>query len=196
MLTCTRLYNLLNDSSTWTSYTRGGSSDSIESEVTICTKIHTFDHLVFGLWHDVAPVDQDASPSLRAPLVEAVATGVLPASAPHGTPAPGAKIDHSCSRCAKYDGREVLKSLFVFDQVPYHPKWGREGFSWNYTYPDGRRTLKICIKPFQGVLGYTSVSDLPSLFINCITVDGKQLKGDLYDLFNRLVNGKEKKTVV
>ncbi|KAJ3116424.1 hypothetical protein HDU96_009681 [Phlyctochytrium bullatum] len=270
MLTNKRFYSLLNNPASWTDYTRGGSSDVIESEVTICTKIHTFDHLVFGLWHDVTAdhtqsLDQDAAPILPPPtssrramtrslsspsvlckpephiyfehmtfneqydflggislgmtpgglisseffdhretlpcyreaLAEAVAQGVLPPSAPHGTPPPGSKIDHSCPRCARYDGREVLKSLFVFDQVPYHPKWGREGFSWMYAYPDGRRKLKVSIKPFQGALGYTSVSDLPSLFINCITVDGRSLsKGGLYDLFNRLVNGKEKRTVV
>ncbi|KAJ3098343.1 hypothetical protein HDU97_004118 [Phlyctochytrium planicorne] len=262
MLTCKRLNAILDNPSSWMDYTRGGSMDVIESEVTICTKIHTFDHLVFGLWHEVEqPLDQDGNPTVPPPtsskramkralsspnlgpsnepqiyfehltfseqydflggislgmapggyisseffdhretlpcyreaLAEAVAQGLLPPSAPHGDPPPGSKIDHSCDRCAKYDGREVLKSLFVFDQVPYHPRWGKEGFSWSYTYPDGRRRLKICIKPFQGTLGYTSVRDLPSLFINCITVDGKQLKSSEYDLFNRLVNGKEKK---
>ncbi|KAJ3316551.1 hypothetical protein HDU76_001714, partial [Blyttiomyces sp. JEL0837] len=51
MKTNRRFKAILNDPSAWHDYTRGGSSDIVESEVTICTKIHTFDHLVFGLWN-------------------------------------------------------------------------------------------------------------------------------------------------
>ncbi|KAI9362073.1 hypothetical protein DFJ73DRAFT_813276 [Zopfochytrium polystomum] len=250
MRTCRRFETLLSDPAAWYDYTRNGSSDIVESEVTICTKIHTFDHLVFGLWenpeihsqeeypHDGTqelpckdvPVAAEPSvffehmtfseqydflggvnlsmtrggltsseffdhretlPCYKNALRAAVASGALPPSAPHGDPPAGAKIDHSCQECARYDRRKVLKSIFVFDQVPYHPRWGREGFTWAFDYPDGRRRLRIKIKPFQGVLGYCSVRDLPSVFVNCVSVNGQQLKGDEYDLFQRLVNGKE-----
>jgi hypothetical protein len=260
MKTCNRLHSLLSDPAAWYDYTRNGSTDLIESEVTICTKIHTFDHLVFGLWNQsdeeeyqeesASPAAESSSeryeqkpktvvrkyasdpsiyfehltfseqydflggvslsmtpgglinseffdhretlPCYKLALKNAVANGSLPPSAPHGEPPAGAKIDHSCEECERYDQRRVLKSIFVFDQVPHHPRWGREGFSWCYEYPDGRRSLRIKIKPFQGVLGYCSVRDLPSVFVNCVTVNGRQLKGDEYDLFQRLVNGREK----
>ncbi|KAJ3003508.1 UNVERIFIED_CONTAM: hypothetical protein HDU68_005669, partial [Siphonaria sp. JEL0065] len=46
-----RLQDLLLDPRSWHDYSLpGASDDKVESEVTICTKIHTFDHLVFGLW--------------------------------------------------------------------------------------------------------------------------------------------------
>ncbi|KAJ3192697.1 hypothetical protein HK101_006119 [Irineochytrium annulatum] len=276
MRCCRRLNHLLDDPASWIDYNTAdpGSlashADLIESEVTIQTKIHTYDHLVFGLWHDVeneggggaAATDKDGAPvskipralsddciargstrrsstetrkeprvyfehmafsdsydylggvslhlarggqlnsaffdhretlpCYRAALDAAVASGQLAPSAPHGGPPAGAKVDHTCGECAGYDGREVLKSLFVFEQVPSNPRWGREGFSWSYDYPDGRRRLRVAIVPYQGQLGYTSVRDLPTLFLNhAVTVNGRKLTGSGLEMFQRLVNGKE-----
>ncbi|KAJ3241262.1 hypothetical protein HDU81_001247 [Chytriomyces hyalinus] len=60
-IAATRLMNshehlcaMLNTPAAWHAYTHDArsSSDLVESHVQICTKIHTFDHLVFGTWNN------------------------------------------------------------------------------------------------------------------------------------------------
>ncbi|KAJ3124894.1 B9 domain-containing protein 2 [Physocladia obscura] len=236
-----RLARLLLDPRSWHAYTAvaASSADVIEAQVTICTKIHTFDHLVFGLWAgatrgcgEVKDAEQhgeeeeeevyfehftfneqydflggvqmavtragavrsaffehrETLPCYRRALVAAVNAGALPATAPHGDPPSGAKIDHDCTECRAYARRKVLKSLFVFDQVPYSPKWGRDGFSWAYDYQDGRRRVKVQIKPFDGgVTGYSSLQDLPSVFVKKVNINGVELKGEHWTLFQSVV---------
>ncbi|TPX74815.1 hypothetical protein CcCBS67573_g03925 [Chytriomyces confervae] len=48
------LHALLNTPAAWHAYKHDAhsSSDVVESHVQICTKIHTFDHLVFGTWNN------------------------------------------------------------------------------------------------------------------------------------------------
>ncbi|KAI9338791.1 hypothetical protein BDR26DRAFT_862779, partial [Obelidium mucronatum] len=208
-----RFNDLLMDPRSWNDYSNAGASDDmIESEITICTKIHTFDHLVFGLWDSPPPTASttttlSSEPSVyfehmtfseqydflggvnmtltrtgriqseffehretlacyKRALITAVEQGILPGTAPSGEPPAGAKIDHSCEECERYDYRRVLKSIFVFDEVPYNPRWGKEGFCWRYQYKDGRRSVKVMIKPYEGAVGYgAGVKDLPSLWI-------------------------------
>ncbi|KAJ3232458.1 hypothetical protein HDU81_002968 [Chytriomyces hyalinus] len=221
-----RFQTILDNPAAWHAYTHdaSSSSDVIESQVHICTKIHTFDHLVFGTWDN----DNHSEPSVyfehltfsenfdflggvevglsrsgqitsgffehretlacyKKALIEAVQIGTLPPSAPHGGPPPGAKIDHSCHECERYNQRSVLKSIFVFDQVPSHPRWGKDGFSWVYSYPDGRRRLRVSITPFQGATGYTNVQDLPSVYVKKVNVNGVELEGEDWEMFQRLV---------
>ncbi|KAJ3236544.1 hypothetical protein HDU78_004548 [Chytriomyces hyalinus] len=221
-----RFQTILDNPAAWHAYTHdaSSSSDVIESQVHICTKIHTFDHLVFGTWDN----DRHSEPSVyfehltfredfdflggvevglsrsgqitsgffehretlacyKNALIEAVQVGTLPPSAPHGGPPPGAKIDHSCHECERYNQRSVLKSIFVFDQVPSHPRWGKDGFSWVYSYPDGRRRLRVSITPFQGATGYTNIQDLPSVYVKKVNVNGVELEGKDWEMFQRLV---------
>ncbi|KAJ3295612.1 hypothetical protein HDU79_008801 [Rhizoclosmatium sp. JEL0117] len=225
MKTCSRFETLLDDPRSWSDYSLAGSSDDlVESEVTVCTKLHTFDHLVFGLWDSIdgetsvyfehftfneqydylGGVNMGVSrtgvvrseffehketlPCYQRALVDAVAAGVLPGTAPHGDPPAGAKIDHQCVECSRYDQRRVLKSIFVFDEVPYNPRWGKEGFSWVYAYPDGRRRVKIRVTPYEGVVGYNGGGrDLPSVWIKKVNVNGKVLEQEEWELWQRLV---------
>ncbi|KAI8611818.1 hypothetical protein BC830DRAFT_1139543 [Chytriomyces sp. MP71] len=230
MRTCTRLRDILEAPEAWYEYTARAdcSSDILETHITITTQIHTFDHLVFGLWdtgdgggdpsvffeHNAFSEEFDFLGGVavsmsragavrseffehreglrcyRAALETAVVSGALPPSAPFGGPPVGARIDHSCAECTRYDARRILKSIFVFDQLPTNPRWGREGFSWTYDYPDGRRRLTIRIAPFQGALGYTSVRDLPSVYVQKVNLNGEPMEGEEWDQFQRLVQRK------
>ncbi|KAJ1536564.1 hypothetical protein HK405_015153 [Cladochytrium tenue] len=287
-----RLYNLLMDPASWHDYARPGSSVSaerIESVVTICSKVHSFDHLVFGLW-PAAPETEDGGdgstaatetednadparrlsstpsavaaaagtdprvyfehlafneqydflggvalhmsavghvsadffphreslPCYQRALRAAVAAGTLPPSAPDGEPPAGARIPHACPDCADYDRRRPLKSIFVLDELAHHrdatatavaaatsPRpstpaaasstpvsaTGRHAaLDWTYDYPCGRRRIRVRVRPFHGALGYCSIKDLPSVFVNRLCVGGRPLSPDQYHLFLRLVN--------
>ncbi|KAJ3378125.1 hypothetical protein HDU84_007913 [Entophlyctis sp. JEL0112] len=241
-----RFARLLSDPRSWHSYTAdpSSSSDVVEAHVTVTSKIHTFDHLVFGLWHQEQQTaaskndtdrireahgdDQhvyvehftfseaydflggvelglsragavvtrffdhrETLPCYKRALVTAVADGVLPPTAPSGEPPAGAKIDHACRDCAAYSRRTVLKSVFVFDEVPYNPRWGRDGFSWTYEFPDNRRRLRVGIKPYEGSIGYSNVRDLPGVFVSRVLVNGVELVGEEWALFQRVVQRKD-----
>ncbi|KAI8835401.1 hypothetical protein BJ741DRAFT_607885 [Chytriomyces cf. hyalinus JEL632] len=226
------LHALLNTPAAWHAYMHDAhsSSDIVESHVQICTKIHTFDHLVFGTWNNgnsepsvyfehftfneafdfLGGVEMGVSRSgmttsacfehrealacYQKALMEAVRAGALPPSAPHGGPPPGAKIDHSCNNCGRYNARHVLKSIFVFDQAPHHPRWSKDGFSWVHSYPDRRRSLRVSITPFHGAAGHTSIQDLPTVHVNKVNINGVDLVGEEWETFQRLVQRRAKST--
>lgn len=246
MHSCRRLRSLLNHPSAWHDYKSGKTClETVESTVTICTKLNTYDHLLFGSWAPSSSnSDSDSKhkssgpamveggenmesaiwfehltfseqydylggvalrmgrcggltseffehketlPCYQEALVEAVALGLLPPSAPNGGPAPGAKINHECPACCSYSNRSIIKDIFVFDQVSSTPRWAVDGFSWRHAYPDGLRAVTIRIQPFQKVLGYVSARDLPTVFVNSVSVGGFLLRGELYAMFQRLV---------
>ncbi|KAJ3216132.1 hypothetical protein HK099_006004 [Clydaea vesicula] len=71
--TCKKLFELLNNRRSWYSYTRSrilkqksmeilSSVDEIVNTVTIVTKIHTFDHLIFGEWKK--SLDSEENPTI------------------------------------------------------------------------------------------------------------------------------------
>ncbi|KAJ3076296.1 hypothetical protein HDU98_004595 [Podochytrium sp. JEL0797] len=239
MQVSTRFQDILMDPRSWNTYTDPSAcSDILESEITICTKLHTFDHLVFGLWNQpptasfsssqTTLVGDDLEPSLyfehftfseqydflggvnvslgktgllasqffehkeslpcyKRALVAAVVEGHIPGTAPTGDPPAGAKINHSCAECSHFNDRVVKRSIFVFDEVASHPRWGRDGFSWRFVYPDGRRVVKVLVKTFEGVVGYHNREELPSLLVKKVKVNGIELVQGEWELFQRLV---------
>ncbi|KAJ3083794.1 hypothetical protein HK102_000905 [Quaeritorhiza haematococci] len=137
-------------------------------------------------------------------------------STPSSSITGGVRIDHSCPSCRHYDNRQVSKSIFVFNEVPFHPRWGREGFSWTYNFPDGNRRVTIRVKPFQSSMLSASSSPvhtatgggsssnggeqgtgglnlmhlqgtLPWVMVNAVKINGRRLTPSQYQLFRRLV---------
>lgn len=101
----------------------------------------------------------------------------------------GVRISHSCSSCLRYDQKIPTKSIFVYNEVPYQPKWHKMGFEYTYEFADRRRKCIFQVKPFQGVLGYAGAADLPWVTLNKVVVGGRGLTSVQFELFRRLVNG-------
>ncbi|KAI9094074.1 hypothetical protein DFS34DRAFT_583135 [Phlyctochytrium arcticum] len=146
---------------------------------------------------------RDTLPCYQNDLKERVRTGQIPPSIPPVTPVMtsissptsahipiprGAKIEHSCSECAHFDHQKILKSICLLDHN-HHPNLHalENAIAWDYTYPDGRRTLKYRILSHTGILGYGAARDLPMVHVNKVYINGVQLTGWAHDFYKRVV---------
>ncbi|KAJ8328374.1 hypothetical protein O5D80_003732 [Batrachochytrium dendrobatidis] len=268
---------LLSCPSSWGLY-KHLSSDHIQNTVTVVTKIHTFDHLIFGDWqpghishNDSATSNEDErevyfvhktfleqfdflggisfsmhpgglatanffehreqlscyledmrqgvqsgrippplipemtlpptpQPSLastpredttdqsrtQALLINTIVQTAFPsASSHHVSPVGGARLQHKCPSCEAYDTQTVHKSIFVFDQVPRHPTWARDGLTYTYAFKDCKRTLRITVKPSVNRI---CNDNLPMVTFNAIAINNIDLSPLLYALFLKLVH--------
>ncbi|KAJ1334371.1 hypothetical protein BSLG_008100 [Batrachochytrium salamandrivorans] len=228
--------------SSWVSY-KLLTSDHITNTITVVTKVHTFDHLVFGDWHAHSSISDsnkdkdDAEPDVflcielswsnSTFLAESLPHGswwtcncngivpppLAPYTAPpsppppsivsattpteenaleslmplpiHTSPTGGARIQHSCPSCEYYDTQKVRRSIFVFDQVPLHPTWAKDGVTYQHAYKDSKRTLLVTVKPSSGRMFQ---DDLPVVTLNRLEINGTKLNPNYYSLFLKLVH--------
>ncbi|KAH6582341.1 hypothetical protein BASA50_002505 [Batrachochytrium salamandrivorans] len=259
-----RLHVLLSSPSSWVSY-KLLTSDHITNTITVVTKVHTFDHLVFGDWHahssisdsnkdkddaepdvffmhrtfleqfdflggisfrmdpgglatanffehrehlscyiddmqlrvqngivppPLAPYTAPPSPpppsivSATTPTEENALESLMPLPI-HTSPTGGARIQHSCPSCEYYDTQKVRRSIFVFDQVPLHPTWAKDGVTYQHAYKDSKRTLLVTVKPSSGRMFQ---DDLPVVTLNRLEINGTKLNPNYYSLFLKLVH--------
>ncbi|KAH6602381.1 hypothetical protein BASA61_001169 [Batrachochytrium salamandrivorans] len=103
----------------------------------------------------------------------------------HTSPTGGARIQHSCPSCEYYDTQKVRRSIFVFDQVPLHPTWAKDGVTYQHVYRDSKRTLLVTVKPSSGRMFQ---DDLPVVTLNRLEINGTKLNPNYYSLFLKLVH--------
>ncbi|KAJ3050576.1 hypothetical protein HK097_008422 [Rhizophlyctis rosea] len=116
--------------------------------------------------------------------------GTTPPSNPVLPDPIGTRIPHSCSSCSHYDTQTVQKSVFVMNDQPLDSQM-RQGVEWCFEHPDGRRVVRVRVRPYRGMLGYGCDGDLPMVTVNEVSVAERRLRGGALDVFARLVNGRE-----
>jgi hypothetical protein len=170
-----RLRYILNDKRNWRRFV-DRTGDTIETHVTIETRLHQFDQIIFGEWnvHGTVPC------IIHRTFLEQYdfLGGVSLIQHPNGQvkasffeqrnrllcfDAPG----HSCSDCSQYDTQVILKTEFVHKSLS-----GGESLSFVYRYP--KRSIHVFVQEMDGVFGYSN--DVPGLTTRIHAINGKPLK--------------------
>jgi hypothetical protein len=186
--TCRRFRNILNDRRNWRTFTEK-SPDRIESKVTIETRLHQFDQIIFGEW----PLRGEKVPciihrtfleqydflggvslvpklngSVKAEFFEQRDRLNCCSNVPitSNSSLTGGVSDHSCPQCEHYDHQTVLKTEFVHQTLA-------EGDDLSFTYVLPRNTIHVSIQEIQGVFGYSN--DIPSITIRIQAINGQKL---------------------
>jgi hypothetical protein len=189
--TSTRLRQILNDKRNWSQFSHR-SPDVIETKVTMETRMHQFDQLIFAEWPmrgQLVPcvihrtfleqysflggisISSNTNGKVKAEFFDNKESlpcyGSAFSQRASSSPLLGGVFAHSCPECEHYDKQTILKTEFVHKALTFG-----EDLSYEYRL-NSKQIVHVSIQEFQGVFGYSS--DVPSITVQISKVNGKKL---------------------